>query len=89
MFEQCRNDIFLNKYHLKAFLWEGCWELCSFKHYYMSYNGTCGESCYRNQACCNQKDKYEDGNLKCALALLTAAKKKGLFSHQSEMLQAK
>lgn len=53
----------------------------------MSYDGTFGESCYRNQACYNQKDKYEDGNL-CALALLTAAKK-GLFSHQPEMLQVK
>lgn len=40
----------------------------------MPYDGTCGESCYRNQACYNQKDKYEDGNLKCALVLLTAAK---------------
>lgn len=36
VFEQCRNDIFPRKCHLKAFLWEGCWELSSFKHYYMS-----------------------------------------------------
>lgn len=46
----------------------------------MSYDGTCGESCYRNQACYNQKDKYGDGNLKCALALLTAAKKVFIFT---------
>lgn len=66
--------------HLQVFLWEGCWELqSSFKHYVVSCDGACGESCHRNQACYNHKDKYEDGNLKSTL-VLTAAKKSFIFT---------
>lgn len=71
IFEQCRSYIFPKKCYLQNFLQEGCWELqSSLKHYCMSYDGTCGEGYYRNQACYYQKDKYQDGNLTCTLALL-------------------
>lgn len=87
VFEQYRNDIFPRKCHLKAFLWVGCWELSSFKHYCtVCHEGTCRESCHRNQACYNQKDKHGDLNLNLLYKLL---QKKCLFSHQPDMLQVK